>query len=136
MNFKTLTGGTKRISRPKRYFVKWAHESKSKAQFRIKQFLEPYWKNHIVFEEFPVAGTRLTLDFYNANKKIAVEVQGAQHLKYVPYFHGKARSNFLKQIRRDQRKLDFCNLNDITLVEIFPDDTAFEKIFKSQGVIL
>lgn len=136
MNFRTLTGATKRLSKPKKYLIKWKSESKSKIQFRVKEFLESYWSNHIVFEEFPVAGTRLTFDFYNANKKIAIEVQGAQHLKYVPFFHGASRSQFLQQIRRDQQKLDFCKINNIKLVEIFPDDEISRSIFESQGVHL
>tara|TARA_R100000008_G_scaffold77516_1_gene57985 strand:- start:1230 stop:1640 length:411 start_codon:yes stop_codon:yes gene_type:complete len=136
MNFKTLTGATRRVSKPKKYLIKWKHKSKSKIQFRVKEFLEPYWGDHIVFEEFPVAGSRLTFDFYNANKKIAVEVQGAQHLKYVPFFHGPSRSKFLQQIRRDQDKVEFCKLNNITFVEIFPDDEISRSIFESQGVFL
>tara|TARA_Y100000310_G_C20535074_1_gene740455 strand:+ start:86 stop:496 length:411 start_codon:yes stop_codon:yes gene_type:complete len=136
MNFKTLTGSTKRIPKPKKYLIKWKAKSKSKIQFRVKEFLESYWSNHIVFEEFPVAGSRLTLDFYNANKKIAIEVQGAQHLKYVPFFHGPSRAKFLQQIRRDQDKVEFCKLNNITFVEIFPDDEIALPIFESQGVCL
>ncbi len=136
MNFKTLTGATKRISKPKKYLIDWKGKSKSQLQFGVKRFLEPYWKDHIVFEEFPVAGTRLSFDFYNANKKIAVEVQGAQHLKYVPFFHGPSRSKFLQQIRRDQKKVDFCTLNALRFIEIFPDDEICVSLFESQGVVL
>ena len=74
MRFKTLTGRTRTIPKAKKYLINWSGKSKSKIQRRTKQFLKEYWKHHIVFEEFPVAGTRLTLDFYNANKKIAVEI--------------------------------------------------------------
>ena len=35
----------------------------------ILKFLKDYWYHHVTFEEFPVVGTRLSLDFYNANKK-------------------------------------------------------------------
>ena len=136
MNFKTLTGATKRISKPKKYLIDWKGKSKSQLQFGVKRFLEPYWKDHIVFEEFPLAGTRLSFDFYNANKKIAVEVQGAQHLKYVPFFHGPSRSKFLQQIRRDQKKVDFCTLNALRFIEIFPDDEICVSLFESQGVVL
>jgi hypothetical protein len=90
----------------------------------------------VVFEEFPVAGTKMTLDFYNASQKIAVEVQGGQHLKYTPYFHGKAKSNFLGQIRRDNDKQKFCELNNISLVEVYPDDKLSADLFKTFGVIL
>ena len=77
----------------------------------------------------------LKFDFYNANKKIAVEIHGAQHTKYVPFFHG-SRSGFVRQIRRDQQKLDFCNLNDIKLVEIFDPTELTKKTFREAGVSL
>lgn len=136
MVFKTLVGSSKRVSKPKKYLIKWASPSRSKMQYSCKQFLKDYWSQDIVFEEFPIAGTRLSIDFYNSNKKIAVEVQGGQHLKYVPHFHGKSKSTFLSQIRRDNEKQDFCKLNDIKLVEIYPGDELSTDLFKSFGVIL
>ena len=135
MKFKTLTGGEKRISKPRNYLINWEKESRSKIQFSTKQFLKKYWDSHVVFEEFPVAGTRLKFDFYNANKKIAVEVHGAQHTKFVPFFHGR-KSNFVQQIRRDQQKIDFCDLNNIRLVELFDGDELTKKTFEKCDVYL
>jgi hypothetical protein len=136
MRFKTLTGATRTVKKAKNYLIKWDSPSRSKIQFEAKQFLKKYWQNHIVFEEFPVAGTKLSLDFYNANKKIAIEVQGKQHTKYVPFFHGKNKINYINQLKRDQDKLRFCELNNIDLVEIYDGDTLNEKLFESFGVIL
>ena len=135
MNFKTLTGGLKRIPRSKNYLIDWRKKSRSKLQPTTKRFIKYYWKDHVVFEEFPVAGTKMTFDFYNANKKIAIEVQGAQHTKYVPFFHGR-RSNFASQIRRDEKKAEFCRLNNIKLIEIYSDDSLSKELFKKQGVYL
>lgn len=136
MVFKTLVGSSKRVSKPKKYLIDWDAESRSKMQYNCKQFLKTYWSNDIVFEEFPVAGTRLSIDFYNSNKLIAVEVQGGQHLKYVPHFHGKSKSSFLHQLRRDKDKQEFCKLNGIKLVEIYPGDEVSIELFKSFGVRL
>lgn len=136
MRFKTLTGADRTVKKAKNYLIDWDGKSRSKMQYSAKQFLKKYWSNHIVFEEFPVAGTRLSLDFYNANKKIAVEVQGKQHTKYVPFFHGKNKINYINQLKRDQDKLKFCELNDIQLVEIYDGDEVNEKLFESFGVIL
>ncbi len=135
MIFKTLIGSTKRITKPKKYLIDWEAKSKSNIQFKTKLFLSQYWMSHVVFEEFPVAGTRLRFDFYNANKRIAVEVHGRQHVKFVPFFH-KRRSGFVSQIRRDQQKIDFCELNNIKLVEIFDEKEISEKTFKNTGVFL
>jgi hypothetical protein len=136
MIFKTLIGSTKRVKRPKTYMVDWKKQSRSKMQFNVKQFVKKYWANDIVFEEFPVVGTRMSLDLYNANKNIAIEVQGIQHLKHTPFFHGKSKTAFLSQIRRDNDKQDFCKLNEITLVEIYPNDEVSVDLFKSFGVTL
>ncbi|MDB4587562.1 hypothetical protein N9098_00345 [bacterium] len=136
MIFKTLVGSTKRVKKPKNYMVKWEKPSRSKMQFGVKEFVKNYWFNDVVFEEFPIVGTRMSLDLYNANKNIAIEVQGAQHLKYTPFFHGKSKTTFLSQIRRDNDKQEFCKLNDIKLVEIYPEDKLSVDLFKTFGVIL
>ncbi len=90
MKFITLLGSEKRVPKIRKYLIEWDDPSKSKIQYNTKQFLKSYWVNNVVFEEFPVAGTRLSLDFYNATKKIAVEVQGAQLRRYDAYFHGSS----------------------------------------------
>jgi hypothetical protein len=136
MRFKTLIGATRTVKKAKKFLIDWDGKSRSKIQYNAKQFLKKYWINHIVFEEFPVAGTKLSLDFYNANKKIAVEVQGKQHTKYVPFFHGKNKINYINQLKRDQDKLKFCEINEIELVEVYDGDILSEKLFESFGVIL
>lgn len=136
MIFKTLIGSTKRVKKPKNYMVKWDKPSRSKMQFGVKEFVKKYWFNDVVFEEFPIVGTRMSLDLYNANKNIAIEVQGAQHLKYTPFFHGKSKTTFLSQVRRDNDKQEFCKLNNIKLVEVYPEDKLSVDLFKSFGVIL
>tara|TARA_B110000305_G_scaffold211173_1_gene245392 strand:+ start:2904 stop:3314 length:411 start_codon:yes stop_codon:yes gene_type:complete len=136
MIFKTLVGSKKRVKKPKNYMVKWEKPSRSKMQFGVKEFVKNYWFNDVVFEEFPIVGTRMSLDLYNANKNIAIEVQGAQHLKYTPFFHGKSKTTFLSQIRRDNDKEEFCKLNNIKLVEVYPEDKLSVDLFKSFGVIL
>ena len=67
MRFKTLTGAERTVKKARSYLIDWDGKSRSKIQFQAKQFLKKHWSNHIVFEEFPVAGTKLSLDFYNAN---------------------------------------------------------------------
>ena len=116
--------------------IDWDSDCKSGIQKDVKNQVKPYWFADVVFEEFPVAGTRLSLDFYNANKKVAIEVQGKQHTRHVPFFHGQNKYNFVNQLRRDQDKASFCELNNITLIEIYEEDELNEKFFISKGVTL
>lgn len=136
MRFKTLTGSTRKIIGPHKYSIDWDGVSKSKFQKSVKDFLEKYWCSHVVFEEFPIAGTRMTFDFYNANEKIAIEVQGGQHTRYVPFFHGKYKNNYLMQLKRDHQKHDFCELNNIKLVEIYEKDVISKDLFKKFDIRL
>ena len=135
MEFLTLNNKKKRCKNLKNYLIDWDSGSRSKLQKKVKDFLYKYWSRSIVFEEFPIVGTRLSLDFYNANKKIAIEVQGRQHTGFVKFFH-ENRMNFLHQLNRDKKKERFCELNEITLVTIFENDIINKDLFESQGVIL
>ena len=136
MRFKTLTGASRKVIGAHKYSIDWTGKSRSKFQKSVKTFLEPYWRRHIVFEEFPIAGTRMTLDLYNANEKIAIEVQGGQHTKYVPFFHGGYKNNYLAQLKRDHQKNDFCELNNIKLILIFEKDKLSKEFFKNLDISL
>lgn len=136
MKFKTIHGAIRSVKKPQKYLIEWDGQSLSKFQFSVKQFLHSFWGSHVVFEEFPIAGTKLSLDFFNASKNIAIEVQGQQHTKYTPFFHNNNKANFISQLKRDKDKLLFCEINNIKLVEIYPEDRINKQLFKKQGVIL
>lgn len=105
-----------------KYRINWNGPSKSNFQFKVKQFFRRYWKNHIVFEEFPLIGTRLRCDFLNATKQIAVEAQGEQHHKFNRFFHRNSRNEYLKTWNRDERKRELLELNEYILIEITSKD--------------
>ena len=136
MKFKTLNGKERLIKNARKYAINWDKKSKSDIQFRVKQFIRPYWGRDIVFEELRVVGTRLSLDFYNANKKIAIEVQGKQHQQFNKFFHNNNRANWLDQLKRDDLKLKFCLTNGIKLVEIYEDDEISTDLFSKFEVYL
>lgn len=106
----------------RKYEIDWDSKSRSKFQKNVKDILFEIWQNHVVFEEFPVYGSRCSLDFFNATKNIAIECQGSQHTRFNPFFHNNNRGNFLHQIHKDEKKRMFCQLNGIKLVEIFEED--------------
>ena len=118
-----------------KYLVDWDAKSKSNIQFKTKQFLKPHWQNHIVYEEFPVYGTRLKVDFINVTKKIAIEVNGTQHSKFNKFFHGNSRAKYLESIKRDVKKREWLELNNFKIIEIEQNEVKlltkkwFEKEF-------
>jgi hypothetical protein len=101
-----------------KYLIKWDKPSRSKIQFKVKHFLKKYWRSCVVYEEFPVYGSRMKVDILNATKKIAIEVNGAQHSKYNKFFHANSRINYLNSIKRDFKKLEWLESNDYNLIEI------------------
>ena len=101
-----------------KYLINWNKKSRSKVQFKTKKFLEPFWKGHIVYEEFPVYGSRMTVDILNATKKLAVEVQGKQHGEFNKFFHNNSRLKYLEGIKRDIKKAEWLENNGFILLEI------------------
>lgn len=110
--------------------IHWKKPSRSKIQFRCKQLLEPIWRADVVFEEFPVFGTRMKVDIVNVTRHIAIEVQGRQHDKLVPYFHGD-KYGWGDSIDRDEKKAQWLELNGFRLVEVIEADLeSFTTLYK------
>jgi hypothetical protein len=62
-------------------------------------------------------------------RRIAVEAHGDQHQDYSEFFHG-TREGLLNQVERDIRKSEWCEINDMALIEIYTDDLPLtEKWF-------
>ena len=94
----------------------------------MKQFFKTYWYGQICYEEFPVYGSRMKVDLINMTKRIAVEVQGAQHDQFNKFFHGNSRAKYLRSITRDYQKRQWLEKNNFTVLEIVPEDmTSLSK---------
>lgn len=104
-----------------KYKIQWDKPTRSKMQSAVKDFLYPYWKTHIVCEEFKVPRSRLRVDIINFTKRVAVEVQGKQHIDYVPFFQGNPTQLF-QQWGRDAKKERFLEYNGYQLIQILPED--------------
>ena len=102
--------------------IDWSGKSRSNLQFNYKQFFYLYWRNHIVYEEFPVYGTMLKVDFLNATKRIAVEIQGNQHESFNKFFHENSRLKYLQSIKRDVQKSKWLEINNFKLLELYEND--------------
>ena len=121
-----------------KYLINWNKKSRSKIQFKVKQFLKLYWENHVVYEEFPVYGTRMKVDILNATKKIAVEVNGRQHSNFNSFFHNNSRAKYLASIKRDVEKREWLEKNGYTLIEIEEDEVPqlSEEFIVKNGIKL
>lgn len=68
----------------------------------------------------------LELDCYNPDLRLAVEYNGVQHYKYIPFFH-KTKDSFYNQRYRDYMKRELCDKNGIVLIEV-PYTVKVEEI--------
>ena len=107
-----------------KYRIRWDGECRSNFQYEVKQFFKKFWYGQICYEEFPVYGTRMKVDLINMTKRIAVEVQGAQHEQFNKFFHNNSRANYLKSITRDHDKIVWLENNNFKILEIFESDLA------------
>jgi very-short-patch-repair endonuclease len=64
----------------------------------------------------------MKVDFLNATKKVAIEVNGPQHDSFNSFFHKKSRLNYLKSIKRDYQKAKWLELNEYTLIELSTEE--------------
>lgn len=117
-----------------KYLIDWDGKSRSKLQFRVKQFLKPYWKGHQMYEELPVFGTLLKIDLVNMTLKISIEVMGSQHSAYNKFFCNNSPANYLSSIKRDFKKLEYLEKNGFKVVEINYDevDKLTPEFFKNK----
>jgi hypothetical protein len=56
-------------------------------------------------------------DFYINTVKLVVEVHGQQHYNFNTLFHTSAQ-DFLNQRKRDSKKREWCEYNNITYIEL------------------
>ena len=57
------------------------------------------------------------MDCYNSDIGLAVEYNGEQHYKYIPFFH-QNKEAFKNQLYRDELKRRMCKDAGVTLIEV------------------
>jgi len=118
----TKLNSKKLISVPVYDNINWDKQIASKPQFLVKSFLRKYWEYDPVTEEFFIPGSKLRIDLFNIRLKIAVEISPIKvHCQYNPWMH-KSRFGFLDKVKKDEQKRNWCNVNNIRLVELYDDD--------------
>jgi hypothetical protein len=106
-------------------------EFESKGEKLCRAYLEKFFnkkfpKTRPNFLRNPQSDMNLELDCYCDELKLAVEYNGKQHYKFVPYFH-KNISDFKKQCYRDQLKKRLCKENGIRLISV-PYTVSYSNI--------
>jgi len=124
------------IKKPKFFnssFVPKRTNQESKGEAECRRVLEMIFKKKFSkirpdFLKNNVTGGmyNLELDCYNPELRLAVEYNGAQHYKYIPYFH-KNKEAFLNQKYRDEIKRHLCRNNSVILIEV-PHNVPNERI--------
>ena len=103
---------------PERYPIRSREQSKSVGQFLLGRIIRSvYGLQAVLLEEFPIPEERLWLDFYLPHHSLAFEYQGQQHDEFNKFFHGD-KSGFVKSQKRDERKRQWCEMNNIVLIEV------------------
>jgi hypothetical protein len=107
----------------KPHYIK-SEKNKSKGEEECRRVLQsifrvPFTSQRPDFLRNPVTGGNfnLELDCYNAELGLAVEYNGQQHYKYIPYFH-RNKDHFMTQKYRDDMKRRICREQNIVLIEV------------------
>jgi hypothetical protein len=110
--------------------------AKSDLHLRARCLLKSIFPCDRILEEVTLPGSKtknssvLYADFLIPSRSLIVEVQGEQHYKFIPFFHGNA-TGFKNARARDNDKREWCQLNGLFLVELpfnLQDDEWRKKI--------
>ena len=105
----------------------------SKGEDIVAKLFKENDMNNIPQYKFPDCRNKRSLpfDFYLPDYNTCIEVQGIQHYESVKYFGGEKA--FINQQIRDQIKHDYCNKNNIKLIEIpYWDFNNIESILQKE----
>jgi len=86
-----------------------------------------------ILEEVPIKVRKkqtLYLDFYIPLIKLAIEVHGEQHFSINSKYHN-SRHDFIRQIQRDNDKMEWCEINGIKLIVLaYNNQKEWEELLK------
>ena len=105
----------------KRFRGNSGRDNKSSHHIRARELLSELFPYEKIYEEVTLTGSKTIstglryADFLIPNKYIIVEVHGKQHYEYCSHFH-KTKADFMKSRKRDKKKIEWCELNDFTII--------------------
>lgn len=97
---------------------------KSSLHIKARDLIKEVFMGESVYEEVTLPGTKrqgrkslLYADFFIPGVMTIVEVHGRQHYEFNSMFH-KNMLDFYECQRRDRDKREWCQLNDIRIIEL------------------
>jgi very-short-patch-repair endonuclease len=100
---------------------------KSEPQKILYETIKKSFRNYRVLDEYYI-GEGLYLDFYLPDFICGVELHGKQHYEFSPLFHATAEG-WEDQKRRDKRKEEICDREDITLIIFKYDEPISDSVY-------
>lgn len=98
--------------------------SRSKLHIRARDLLKDIFPYDVIHEEVTLPGSKskirktlLYADFFLPARKLIIEVNGQQHSEHVKFFHD-TKHDFYKAKLRDRDKQNWCELNNIALIQL------------------
>jgi len=94
--------------------------ARSKYHLKARNLLRQTFPTCQILEEVPIKVRRaetLYLDFFIPLHDLCIEVHGEQHYRFVKFYH-KTKLGFAQARKRDKKKVEWCELNNIGVVEL------------------
>lgn len=101
----------------KRYKSQGDDLNKSSLHLLARKLIKSIFPFDVLLEEVPLPSTRLFADFLLPLPRLVIEVHGEQHYKFNKLFH-KDSTAFAESVFRDKLKIEWCNHNNIKLIEL------------------
>ena len=98
------------------------NDGRTRSQYHLKarSLLRQTFPTCQILEEVPIRIRRaetLYLDFFIPLHDLCVEVHGEQHYRFIKFYH-KTKLGFAQARKRDKKKVEWCELNSISVVEL------------------
>jgi hypothetical protein len=112
------------------HIAKGRIDNKSSFHLQARSLLINEFPTLQILEEVPIQIRKsevLFLDFYLPLKKMALEVHGEQHYKFVGFYHSN-QLGFIKSQKRDKEKTEWCQINGIKQIVLPYSETTDQWI--------